>query len=399
MVHQRRGGSSALLVCLLAALVLGSCAKNALDHDADLLSEQGDYGQAEKLYRQALAADPADAEAHLGLAGVLAAAGDASGADQHFTRAQQLHPAWAERIAEERRDLGTRYAMEALDLAGQDRAAEAIPKLAGAETLSRGLGATAYVRGRLAEAEGDSTAAAGHYREAHRIDPEDPRYRQALLGLLVASGRSAKEAGRLQDAHRDLEEAAALNPGPEVRYLLGSVAFDLARQSSGEEQTRRLDEAAAAFREVIRVRPGDRDASYNLGAVLLTARRFDEAVAWYRELISRDPRDPDLYLALSLAHSQLDRPQDARIEEAVGRALRAHQPVDDPAGWSRRSAARFPESDLSRKFERDGPPQEVETYQRQEGGLVEVWFYWDKGTVVAFRDGGRVGADLVLPAQ
>ena len=39
----------------------------------------------------------------------------------------------------------------------------------------------------------------------------------------------------------------------------------------------------------------------------------------------------------------------------------------------------------------------VQTYQRQEGGLVEVWFYWDRGTALAFRDGGRVGAEFRMP--
>ncbi len=104
-------------------------------------------------------------------------------------------------------------------------------------------------------------------------------------------------------------------------------------------------------------------------------------------------------MVLSRAHSFAGEPRLAAVEEAVGRALRGGEPVQDPAGWAGRAAARFPGSDLASAYARLAVPEAIYTYSPPGGALVEVWFYWNRGLLYAFRDGGEVGTPLALPRR
>ena len=87
---------------------------------------------------------------------------------------------------------------------------------------------------------------------------------------------------------------AALQAEPEQPAALNT--FGVALENDGK-----LHEATAQFRHVLRIRPDDASAAYNLGQVLhelgdqaATEGRLAEALDNYRELVSLRPGDPDL---------------------------------------------------------------------------------------------------------
>jgi Flp pilus assembly protein TadD len=99
--------------------------------------------------------------------------------------------------------------------------------------------------------------------QLHQRDPQtaDAYYRRALqmapdhVGLLVNRAGLLSEQGRLKEARASLERAAALAPEDTlIRFNLGLLA-----RSSGDQAA-----AAAAFRAVLELEPGNREAQREL---------------------------------------------------------------------------------------------------------------------------------------
>jgi tetratricopeptide (TPR) repeat protein len=359
--------------------------------------DEGRVEEAEARYREALSRDPNNPEAHFQLARVLAMRNEANEAALHFTRAEELSRGFRGRVQAEREKFAAQYQERALSLLREMRPAEAVGALEAAETLDPGRPHTAYLRGRVEAVQSGPEGAVVHYRRAHVADPRNTDYTRSLTETLVELGRRSKESRDHAAAVAYLEEAITVADRSDIHYLLGSVYYTWAQSTAGDAQMRHLQRAADAFTMVLRRNPGDQDASYNLAAVLLASRRYDEAVDLYRRLLAEHPRDGELYLALALAHGHLGQSRLAMAEEAVGRALQAGQPVTDPGSWARRSAERFPHSDLAALYRELDAPREVLTYQRVGGGLMEVWLYWGRGVAEAFREGGRHGDRVPLP--
>jgi tetratricopeptide (TPR) repeat protein len=145
------------------------------------------------------------------------------------------------------------------------------------------------------------------YREAARLDPDDPHSRHHLgialdkQGLLDESIAAHRESARLQPqepvAHSALgavlikkglwDEAAgayraAIRLQPDnawLHHLLGDACA----------QARRSAEAEAAYREAIRLEPNDGGRHHNLGDVLRDQHKFSDAAAEYAEAIRLRP--------------------------------------------------------------------------------------------------------------
>jgi tetratricopeptide (TPR) repeat protein len=89
--------------------------------------------------------------------------------------------------------------------------------------------------------------------------------------------------GKLDEAAAHYREAIRVDPAhAESYYNLGLVLF---RQG-------KLDEAAAQYTEAIRLDPGSPGPHYNLGLVLFRQGKLDEAAAHYTEAIRLDPGSP-----------------------------------------------------------------------------------------------------------
>jgi len=297
--------------------------------------------------------------------------------------------------------------LERTTLAGdyQDRAeahldsgqvTEAAIALEQAEMLAPGDPRTLHLLGRVSLEQGDALAAIPDLRLAWDSDPDRKEYRDAFREALIIAGEEFYQNEEYDRAWEVLDEASQLESTPDLRYLMGLVAYAWARTTETDDHWDHLSRAEAAFRSVLEDRPGDADARFNLGAVLLALEEYEEAIVVYRDLLTENATDGGLYLALSRAHSLGGDVDAALAEEAIGSALRAGDPVDNPATWSSRASERFPASDLALVYEERSTPDAVYTYAVPGGALVEVWFYWDDGIVEAFREGGRVGRTISI---
>ncbi len=93
-----------------------------------------------------------------------------------------------------------------------------------------------------------------------------------------------------------------------------------------EEQADKLDQAAALYREVLRLCPAHAPASINLGTILYNTNRYAEAEQCYRAAAEADP---DYALAFFNLGNVLDELQ--RLPEAVAAYTRAIQIVPNYA--------------------------------------------------------------------
>jgi len=350
--------------------------------------------QSEPLLRAEIEKNPRDADAHLALARILADRGDAVEAGEHLAWVRALEPKRTDETNRITRDYLERWQQEAADSLTAGAFGAADTSLDRAEAILPHDPRTAQLRGKLYTSRGEMEAALMAYRTAWMLRPEDHDLRDTFLGALLADAQRRYESEDFQGAWSQVEEATRIQDSPDLEYLRGLVAYAQARRAPEPDRPAFLTMAEEAFRTVLQHEPRDEDAAFNLGAVLLASEQYDEAARIYWKLIETHPRDGRLYLALSHVHSMNGMSDQAVAEEAVGKALRAGEPVENPAAWAERAAVRFPESDLAAVQEADGAPQAIYTYTVPGGGLVEAWFYDDAGLVEVFREGGRLGTTI-----
>jgi Flp pilus assembly protein TadD len=239
----------------------------------------GRLEEAAQHYREAIRLDPRDPEPRRNLAIVLSDLGQ-SGAPAAALRdvlgADRDAPAALERQAREALE-GGRAAEAATHF-------EALRHLRPADALVRvGLGA-AY------EAQGQLDVAASHYREALRLDPRSPEARDALGYVLVRQGQFA-------EAVPHLTEAVRLRPdfGPSHASLAGAL-----------REVGKIDESIAAYRRALEFRENamSADVRNNYGIALALGGRSADAAAEFREALRLNPNLADARTNLQVLERQ-----------------------------------------------------------------------------------------------
>ena len=378
------------ILCLLTVALVGACAspKPGLPDPADTV-------RSEQSYRAEVAENPNNADAHLKLAEVLAHSGGFDEAMAHFTTAESLGQ--TRKSLELRQELAREYGSRAETVFDSGDAEGARRLMNQSMILDPQVERSDYLLGRLAEVEGNHAQALQHFRNAYGKSPGNKAYSGAYADALVIQARDAVRGGDHAMAVEYLNQARPLLDDAEVSYLMGSVTYAWAERAADPAKKRELlYQAVESFRRVLRSNPNDQDARYNLAAVLIELEDYEGAASIYSDLAAQNPRDGELYQALSMVHSRLGMSALALAENAVGRALRADEPVQDVSAWARRSAGRFSGSDLSATYNRYSAPEEILTYTSTGGKLDEVWFYWVDGLIFAFREGGTIGAPVVI---
>jgi tetratricopeptide (TPR) repeat protein len=116
-------------------------------------------------------------------------------------------------------------------------------------------------------------------------------------------GNVLKAQSQSNEALAAYRNAIRIKPDyAEAHFSFGNVLIEL----------RRLDEAAAAYRSAIRIKPGYAEAHFNLGNVMKEQHRLEEAVAAYRRAIRIRPDYAEAHCNYGAALRQA-----GKIDEAV----------------------------------------------------------------------------------
>ncbi|MHB8080156.1 MAG: tetratricopeptide repeat protein [Candidatus Krumholzibacteriia bacterium] len=170
------------------------------------------------------------------------------------------------------------------------------------------------------------------------------------------AGATAGAAALLDSARVHFEQAALDTTFVEAQVNLGSVWDDMADLGGPQaERQTRLDNAEAAYRRALALRPTDEKALCNLGALYVKKRQYPEAVAQFRKALAAHPRSALAHYNLAILFAETKIYREAKVEWAAAAK-------DDPKGdIGRRSLAnvRIVEQMMSAQAPggQGGPPQ------------------------------------------
>jgi protein O-GlcNAc transferase len=249
------------------------------------LHRAGRLVEAESAYRQVIAADPNHADA-LHLLGVLAhQSGHFAPAIELIDRAIAINP----RVPEYHANLGN-VQKDAGNLAVAEASYRtALQSLPAFPDVLVNLGLVLQAQGRFDEAAAwaglatassnkkDCDSAMVALDEVLRCDPTATWLKPHLAAVIDKVGMLDIAAGRNAAASAKLVRAANLNPdSADIQFHLGCAL----------QAVERYDEAIAAYRQSIALRPGFAPAWNNLANSLRFCRRLDEAIECFRRALS-----------------------------------------------------------------------------------------------------------------
>lgn len=224
--------------------------------------QAGDIGAAAELYQQAVAADPAHADAHHMLGIVFFQAGYGEEAVEALTRALKAQPDFLDA----RSNLGTVFQ-------SLGRFAEAEEAFRTAITAAPATAAFHFNLGNLLAQQGRLQEAVAAYRSAVQHQPQFP---EAYSNM----GTALRDLENIADAAAAFETAVRQQPGyVEARYNLANAYRD----------TGRLTDAESEIRAVLALRPNHAKTLNSLGVILSDQGRPVEALTTFSEAMAAEP--------------------------------------------------------------------------------------------------------------
>ncbi len=276
---------------------------------AQMKFKDGDRAGARVLLQKALAKAPKNTQLRLAYAGLLSQAGDYAG---------------AARLLEQGAQNADIYSMRA-GLAAHEKNEKALAALY--QELQKAAPAVrssnAYLLGQLAEMQHREAEALAWYEQvgdddAHAFDAD---LRSALL--LHSQGRQA-------DAHQMLEQMqlSYLNQPAQLRQVWQADAELYLREQ-------KYAKAEAAFSHALQVAPDDPALLYDRGLTYAQAGQIDQAVQDFQHLLKIKPGDVDASNALgyTLADANRDLPEAERLLSAARAAKPDDPAIADSWGW------------------------------------------------------------------
>jgi protein O-mannosyl-transferase len=242
------------------------------------------WHDSETLWRHVLALDEKSSFAHNNLALALGDRGELAEAINHFRRAVQINPAFAEAHT----NLGHFLAL-------QGSPWEAIPHLRRALQVNPEFANAHNTLGNILAERGQSDEAIEHFRMALKKSPESAMVHYNFARVLA-------KRGDLEEAITHYRRALDINPSdPDIHNNLG-----LALASEGS-----LDRATEQFRAALRVDPSYAKAYFNLGKVSMQQDRFADAVVYFQHALRIQPAVAEIHENLARALLQQGRKEEA----------------------------------------------------------------------------------------
>ena len=354
---------------------------NAILKEARTHHQAGRLEDAERLYREILAATPDCAEAHVDLALALWSRGKADEAMVHCRQGVALAPSFAEGHCQ----LGDLLAFQNSLKEAEASYRQAIAARADFAEAHNNLGNVLLQSGRSEEAMASYRRALGakpDFAEAHHnlgmIWLEQGKVEQAKAAFI----RAVAAAPDYADAHNGLghillqqdrpREAAdafrsAIAANPDHAGSLNNLGVALG-------QLGQFAQAAEACRRAIGVRPNYPEAHKNLGKCLVQAGSHGEAEACFREALRLAPSYADGHRHLAMLLEEM-----GRLDEAI-------------VHFNRHAALVFGSGGQGLQLGRD-PPHKQRHDREQQAWLGA------RAAPFLIGDGGRVQGAAVNPAD
>ncbi len=276
---------------------------------AQMKFKDGDHDGARALLQKAIAKAPDNIQLRLAYAGMLSQAGDYAGASKVLDHGPQNADTYALRVA----------------LAAQSGNGT------GLATLYRELQKappgvrehSAYLLGQLAEAQHLNDEALAWYGQ---VDDDDAHAFEADLRSAVILQSQGKE----NEAHQALEQM-------QIDYLDQPAQLRQAYQVDAELYMRdqKYPQAVTAFSRALQVVPDDPDLLYGRGLAYAEAGNVDLAVKDFHRLLKLKPGDVDASNALgfTLADADRDLPEAEQLIQTARTAKPNDPAIADSWGW------------------------------------------------------------------
>lgn len=257
-LHERKDNALAMVHFRKALETSGDDVPTLLNI-AEAYSAGGDLDKARMCYLQALAADPKDARAHFGIAGVLARLNQSDAAVDAYKASIKLDP-------------GNPLAHVNLGLLLAER--------------------------------GETDRAIAAYEEATRLNPSLTVAYINHANLLFERFANGADQANIGKAVAMLERAIAVDPGNYGAYLnAGVMATRIAQANTSDEGERKslLGQAEKFFRKSVSLEPASAEGHANLAVVLMLQNRLDDSVFEWIKASSLAPENQDLQRSLAKA--------------------------------------------------------------------------------------------------
>jgi tetratricopeptide (TPR) repeat protein len=289
-------------------------------------------GEAEKIYRQILAANPKNPDALFLLGSLAHQTGNSSDAENLLNQAIQINP-----------NAPDYHLNLAMVLASQQRLPEAAVSYKKSISL-RPHPTACFNLAAILSQMGDSDSAANAYRQAISLNPQFPDAYNNLGGVLA-------NLKRLEEAVTAFHQAIVLKPNfAEAQQNLGQALTDLNRYDEAVvalqkslalqpnsaaahnslgialQRLGRLEEALAAFHQAMKLEPRHADYVNHLGMALGDMGRLEEAMAIFQQAVALRPAHADYLYNMGIALEDLARPRDALGMYSHALALRPDFP-------------------------------------------------------------------------
>jgi tetratricopeptide (TPR) repeat protein len=282
---QAKGDPEGAIACYREAIRLDPKFANAHFNLSHSLHVKGQLDEAIASLRKVVELDPKDAGAHLNLGVVLVDKGQIDKAIACYKKAIDLTPKEAQHHYNRGNVLWDKGQVK--EAVASYRKAVALEPLFA--LVDNNLGNALRRRGKLDEAT-------AHFRKAIVMNPKDALPHYNLGGLLQAQMK-------LPEAIAAYEKAIDVDPKYLDPYMsLGGLLCD---------QLHKYDEAAACFRQAIKIAPKSALAHYNLGNTLRGEDQVDDAIACFRQAVALDPKYAPAYSNLGLALKRKGKVDDA----------------------------------------------------------------------------------------
>ncbi len=261
----------------------------------DAYLAKGDAAKAEESYTLALASNPSDGAALIGMGQISLRKGDASGASSYMLRARS--------VIGKSPDLLYRYGVVAMDSGLDDEARAALTEAA---TLNPKDAATQMMLGLLWLRKPDLLEAEQVLRKALALQPANARA-QLNLGYVLLKLKRPDEARVL------LEKSVQTDSGsPEGAYYLGLIAQE---QKDDARAVELLEKVVKQFPEYAYARTA-------LGISHMRLKNYPRAQEELETAVKMNPGDQKAHYNLALLYARLKQPERAQEEMRIVETLK-----------------------------------------------------------------------------